>query len=207
MTARLMGKVRLGARLLAVWPLAAWPLFVLVLSTAAPARGEVYMSRDQALAQVFGDSATVARRTVFLTAEQAAAISERARASIEVLRVTFFEGRDARDELIGHAYVDTHPVRTMAETILVVVEPDGTVQRVDVLAFHEPEDYRAPERWLDLLAGEGLSSPLSPGRDLPNLAGATLTARALATAVRRVLATHEELHRPPGEVVDLSTAE
>ena len=120
---------------------------------------------------------------------------ERARAlagpGVEVEQgvVTYYVGhRSGRPA--GVAYFDAHRVRTKAEAAMVVVTPDGRVERVDVLKFMEPPEYRAPERWVAQLEGRELDDALSTDGGIRNLAGATLTARALTNATRRVLALH-----------------
>lgn len=105
------------------------------------------------------------------------------------MRVTRYEAFRG-DSLLGIGYVETHRVRSMNETVLVTVTPAGRVGVVEILAFDEPDDYRAPRRWLDGFAGRTLSRDLRPGAALPNLGGSTLTARAVAAAVRRTLALH-----------------
>src|SRR5204863_610379 len=97
------------------------------------------------------------------------------------------------DSLVGTAYLDTHLVRSQMETILIVITPEGKVGAVEVLAFNEPEDYLPPPRWLERLGGKALSKDLKPGLAVPNLSGATLTARAVTAAVRRTLALHASL--------------
>jgi H+/Na+-translocating ferredoxin:NAD+ oxidoreductase subunit G len=78
----------------------------------------------------------------------------------------------------------------MPETILVTVRPDGALDGVEVVAFGEPEDYLPRPRWLRLFGGKRLDSNLAVGRGLAHVTGATLTTRAIADAVRRVLAIH-----------------
>ena len=145
------------------------PALVLV-ATLADAR--VFLSRDQALQVAFGEGADVTRGTVFLTQDQL----ERARGlagdqvEIESALVTSWIGaRDGR--LLGTVYFDTHRVRTLEETIMVVVGPEGTVERIEILAFHEPEDYRPREIWLRQFEGRALDRDLSVKRDVPVTSG------------------------------------
>jgi hypothetical protein len=168
-------------------------LFALVLggvSWPPVAQGKLYMTRDQALTAAFGDSSTIETRTAYLTEAQVATVEEAAHAPFSAARVTYYVARDPAATLLGHAYIETHRVRTQAETIMVVVDTLGHVARVEVLAFHEPEDYLPPARWLELFDDRPLSPQLAAGRELPNLSGATLTARAMSDAVRRLLAVH-----------------
>jgi hypothetical protein len=77
---------------------------------------------------------------------------------------------------------------------MVVVDPQGKVSRVEVLAFAEPEDYLPPGRWYGQFPGNGLSDELALGHRIRGVTGASLTARATTDAVRRVLAIHQALH-------------
>ena len=120
-------------------------LALLVLSVAVAAQGG-RVTRDEALAAVFPGAVVEAER-VFLTEQQMAEIAEIAGVEIEsglVARYVATRG----NTVMGRAYVDTHVVRTVRESLLISLEADGPVRRVDVTAFLEPPDYLASERWL-----------------------------------------------------------
>lgn len=142
--------------------------------------------------QAFGADATIESRNVFLTVEAAKRAEAAAGAKLATPRVTAWVGRRG-DRLLGTAYLDTHAIRSMNETVMIVVSPTGRVAAVEVLAFNEPEDYLPPRRWLGTFTDRALSRDLKPGAAVPHLGGATLTARAVATAVRRTLALHVEV--------------
>jgi hypothetical protein len=78
-------------------------------------------------------------------------------------------------------------VRTLPETLMIVVAADGTLRRVEVLAFREPEDYLPRDTWYGQFEGAPLDRELSHKRRIRGVTGATLTARATTDAVRRVL--------------------
>jgi Na+-translocating ferredoxin:NAD+ oxidoreductase RnfG subunit len=148
-----------------------------------------YSSREQALARAFPPPAVTERKTYFLTDAERERASRLARAKVDSSLVVAYVGRGPKG-LVGTAYFDTHTVRTMPETILVTVRPDGGVGGVEVLAFAEPEDYLPRRRWLKLFGGKRLDADLAVGRGLAHVTGATLTTRSIADAVRRVLAVH-----------------
>lgn len=164
--------------------LAAWALGAGSLR-AAP----VYSSREQALARAFPPPAAIERKTHFLTDAARERASRAARAKIDSNLVVAYVGRSAKG-ILGTAYFDTHTVRTMPETLLVVVLPDGTLGGIEVVAFGEPEDYLPRRGWLRLFRGRRLDAELSVGRGLAHVTGATLTTRSIADAARRVLAIH-----------------
>jgi hypothetical protein len=155
----------------------------------------VYSTREQALARVFPPPATVERRTFFPTPEQRERATRLAGSKVEASLIVAYVGKRG-EERLGTAYFDTHPVRTLNETILVVVSPDGTLGPVEVVAFGEPEDYLPRASWLRLFAKRRLGPDLSVGRGLAHVSGATLTTQAIAAAVRRVLALHAVLGSP-----------
>lgn len=152
----------------------------------------LYKTREQALAEAF-PGGNIERKTVFLTETEASRVRELARLPLESKVVRYYVGLDAEGQPGGAAFLDTHVVRTITETVMVLLESDGNVKRVEILAFYEPEDYRVRQGWIDRMNGKNLSNDLTVGRDLVRVTGATLTARALAAAVRRALALYDVL--------------
>ncbi len=168
---------------------------VLLLMDARPGYLLVLKTRKAALDEAFLSSGEIRRKTVFLTDSQLTAVQELAGKGVEVTSklVVYYEAVGDRG-VTGYAYFDSHLVRTMNETIMVLVQPDGTLDRVEILTFMEPPDYMAPMAWLDHLSGRKLNARFSIGRDVLNITGATMTARTITVAVRRVLSIHRVLH-------------
>lgn len=169
-------------------------LGVLLCAAALPSVAKVYLSRDDALVQAFGDGADVERDTEFLTEAQVARARDLAGSGVEIrsAMVTRYVGR-VDGAVVGTAYFDTHRVRTLQETLMVVVGPDGAVLSVDLLAFSEPEDYRPREVWYRQFDGRTLDPELALKRDIHGITGATLSAESTTDAVRRTLAIHAVL--------------
>lgn len=129
------------------------------------------------------------RGTLYLTPAQ----QQRARALAgEPLRSALVPVYRARcgEQPAGTAYFDVHRVRTLQETIMVVVDPQSRVGRVEVLAFDEPPDYLPRRPWYAQFEGRALDPELRVDRAIRPVTGASLTARATTAAVRRVLAVH-----------------
>jgi hypothetical protein len=106
--------------------------------------------------------------------------------------VTRYVGREG-GRLLGTAYFDTHRVRTLQETLMVVVGPDGKVARVEVLTFGEPDEYLPRPAWYAQFQGRALDRELAVSRGIHGVTGATLSARTATEAVRRTLALHQVL--------------
>jgi hypothetical protein len=159
---------------------------------AAAAGAKVLLTPEEALKLAF-PGAAVERKTAYLTeAQQKAARKLSGDEDVPSALVTYYVAtKDGR--LVGTAYVDTHTVRTMPETILVVVDPSGAIARIEVLSFAEPEEYLPKPHWYEQFHGKPLDDELSMKRGIRAVTGATLTARATTDAARRVLALHKVL--------------
>ena len=167
---------------------------VVVLLTSSPVRAATLTPLDEALARAF-PGARIEPRTLALSAADVKAVERQAHARCEPRLVTAYVAWHG-DTLAGAAYTDRRVVRTREALLLTTVAPDTTIARIDVLAFFEPPDYRPSARWLARFHGAGASAALAPGRDLPPLAGATLTSRAVSESARLALAWHALLLAP-----------
>src|SRR3990172_7622974 len=105
-------------------------LFVLALSCMrVSALSQVYLTKDDALKQYFPSASSIDRKTIFLTEKQAEAIRSRAKARMESRIVTYYVARTGGG-IDGYAFFETHVVRTMPETFVVVLSPGGAVRTV-----------------------------------------------------------------------------
>lgn len=165
---------------------------VVVAALASPAPASVTMTKDEALAAAFPAGTKVERQTQFLTEAQLAKARTAAGPGVPVegALVVRYVGRDAAGKLVGTAYFDTHRVRTLDETLMVVVDPSSRVARVDILTFGEPEEYRPKPGWFSRFVGRGLDDDLALRRGILGITGATLSSQAATDAVRRILAIH-----------------
>ena len=166
----------------AVGALVGW----LVLAGGAASGQPGVVSRQEALQAVFA-GATVTGDRVYLTVEQAEQIAELAR---EDMRTRIYARYVARRDGV---------VRTKRESLLISLEADGRVRRIDVTAFLEPPEYVPPERWKRQYYERPLGDDIAIHRAIRPIAGGTLTTHAVNGAVRRVLALDQVLEgRRPG---------
>ena len=168
-------------------------LLALALLGALPggAGAQVFLSQQEALRLAFPTATRIERRTAYLGEEQLRAARELAGRGVPVEGgvVTYYVGMRGSAPL-GVAYFDVHRVRTLPEVAMVVVDPQARIERVEILRFSEPPQYRAPEGWIGQLEGKVLDGRLSLKGEVVNMTGATLTSAALVNASRRVLALH-----------------
>ena len=128
----------------------------------------------------------IEQRTVYVTNELRDQLVREIGAQPSARRYAFYLAR-AGGRTLGCGVLDTHIVRTKQQSLFIILDASGDVLQIEQLAFHEPGEYRAPLRWLALLRGKRVSSPLRPGVDLPAITGATMTAASVARSVKTIL--------------------
>jgi len=162
------------------------------LSSGAPeVAAQTFMTQPEALEVAFPEADTVERRTAFLGEGDLDRVRAAAGPDVRVRQavVPYYVARRG-DRYLGAAYFDAHRVRTKEEVVMVVVGPDDRILQVEVLKFSEPPEYVAPDLWIAQLETRALDDDLSLQGDVIGMAGATLTARSMVEAARRVLALH-----------------
>jgi electron transport complex protein RnfG len=162
---------------------------ILTLVTAGQIRAQT--TREKALERLFPGAAIEAQR-VFLTEAQRERAEALSGVGVDRLLIARYVATQG-DRLVGVAYIDTHVVRTKNESLLISLNPDRTVRRVEVTAFLEPPEYMASEAWYAQYESKVLSDDLNLQRAIRPIAGASLTGRATNEAVRRVLAIDQAL--------------
>ena len=156
----------------------------------------MFYAQDEAVARAFPDAAEVERKNLVITADKAAALSQRYKATVHPGIVTYFKGYRDDKTLLGYAFIDSGVIRTHNGVFMVVMLPDGTLKDVFVLAFNEPLEYMPTEKWLELFRGKSLSEIPVIGKNVPPIMGSTLTVNAISTSVRRVQGIFTEFLKP-----------
>jgi len=161
-----------------------------VCAGRAPAR--TFLTQQQALDLAFPAGTAVSREMIFLTRAQSKVAEALAGIALRDQMIIRYVGRKA-GVLVGTAYFDTHVVRTLPETLMALVTPEGTIDHVEILSFSEPTDYLPKPRWMDQLKRRKLDDDLSVSRSIRPISGASLSGRAVVNATRRVLAIHRTI--------------
>ncbi len=172
------------------------------LAAALPAAGEVLLSQREALALAFPGADRIEKKSSLLDDAQARSVEQLSGAALESRLVTLHAGWRG-DELLGYALIDVHTVRTLPEAFLVVLSPDGIVENLRLLAFYEPSEYKPGERFLAQFDARGLDPELRLGGAIHGIAGASMSARAVTTGVRRSLALYQVLVRGSAHPIEV----
>ena len=163
-----------------------------LVAGAPPCSAKVFLTQAEALKLAFPDDPEPGRTTAYLSQEQADRVRQLSGEDLPAKVITYYTGAPGKAG-VRTAWFDTHLVRTMPETVMVVVSATGVIERVDILSFDEPNEYLPRPGWTGQFAGRSLDAQLSARQGIHPISGATLTARAIVAASRRVLAMRQVL--------------
>ena len=162
---------------------------LLVLCPATLAGGDVtvMLTKSEALAAVFPTADRVLELRHILAPDETASIEKVIRHDLD--EGGFYLYRATRGEaLVGHAVVVSQIGKVRPITHMVGVTPAGEVGTVAVMIYRESHGHEiANERFMDQYRGKGLGDPIRIGRDIINIAGATLSGNAICRGVRKAL--------------------
>jgi len=164
-------------------------LLLWLLTAISPSFATIFYSKNEAMELAFGKGAQVEQLSLFPDDNQVAKIQQDAKVKLDSGLFTFYVGKD-QGKIMGYAAIETSTVRTKPETLMIVLTPDGELQKVYTLAFHEPPEYQPPERWFEQLYKRPLAD-MDFNKGVDGISGATLSTRSALTSIRKVMAIYQ----------------
>lgn len=166
---------------------------VLILALfASPLFSKIISSKDEALKRAFPGASSIERQDFFLTDENIKQVKALAKCTPDSKLFTFYRAEN-QGKIIGYAYIGTRVIRTKNAVYLVVIRPEATLERVEILAFEEPEEYLPAKRWFDQFSSKNLDENLWPRKGIHAVTGATMSVERITQEVRIVLAVFNVL--------------
>lgn len=161
-----------------------------------PSQGRAAPDVEGALHALMPGVEHVRRETVTLDTGHIERLRSTLRVPIRERSVVFWIG-EAGGKPMGYAVVLDVIGKERPITFLVAVSPAGTVLGVEVLVYRESQgmEIRSP-RFRRQFEGKTLADPLTAGRDVDAISGATLSSRSTAFAVKKALALVDVVYRP-----------
>jgi FAD:protein FMN transferase len=166
-----------------------WPYYtciplLLLLATTRASSAVDYVSFDDAMRLAFPHAGKIERFKPQVSDEQQKNILTRSRSTAQAALGGIYIGHSA-GKLDGIAFVDHVIGRTEYITWLCVLNPDGSIRRMDVMSYREPYGGEIRDRrFLDQFIGKNHASRLLVDRDISNIGGATLSVHALTERAR-----------------------
>jgi Na+-translocating ferredoxin:NAD+ oxidoreductase RnfG subunit len=158
---------------------------VVTSGLAASGHAQVYYSVRGLLAEQFQQSELVDFQRIRLSADRREGIERQLGQKLEKSEYIFYVARSA-EHVDGYALFDREIGQHEYIDFATFFDCDGRVTRVEVVAYREPygEGIRS-KRFRKQFVGKEAASGFKPGHDIDVISGATLSARAMAKAVKR----------------------
>lgn len=155
----------------------------------------VLQTLPETLLKVFPGKGNTEKRNEYLTASQIQSINSNLEYKMDEKStvVTYFEYRE-NGKLLATAYIDTDIVRKETETLMIVIASDGSIRDIELMSFHEPNEYIPPTVWKNQFKGKTSKEIYRSKVNIVGITGATLTSKAVTKAVQKSLAIHHHLY-------------
>jgi Na+-translocating ferredoxin:NAD+ oxidoreductase RnfG subunit len=166
---------------------AALTLFLTVFGSglAASGQAQVYYSVRGLLAEQFQQSEVVDFERVKLSKDACSELEAQLGQKLERQEYIFYVAHSG-DQVDGYALFDREIGQHEYIDFATFFDGDGRVTRVEVVAYREPYgDGIRSKRFRKQFVGKEAASGFRPGHDIDVISGATLSARAMAKAVKR----------------------
>ena len=161
-------------------------LLLWLMTAISPGFATIFYSKNEAMELAFGKGTQVEQLSLFPDEIEAAQIQQDSKVKLDSGLFTFYVGKD-QGKILGYAAIETSTVRTKPETLMIVLTPEGELQKVFTLAFHEPPEYQPPERWFEQLYKRPLAE-MDFNKGVDGISGATLSTRSAINSIRKVMA-------------------
>lgn len=176
---------------------------LLLVALARPAGAVVLLNQDQALKAMFPDVDKIVAESVALTGDQVTAVksqlgdkwtlyqaSGKAEDLTEVETAIFYFGMKA-DARTGVAVIEVQPGKWGPVKFIVAMDLAGKVTNLAVMSYVEQRGRPiSTKRFLGQFIGKTAKSPIQVGKDVDAVSGATISSRASAFAVKKVIALY-----------------
>jgi Na+-translocating ferredoxin:NAD+ oxidoreductase RnfG subunit len=158
---------------------------VITSGLAASGHAQVYYSVRGLLADQFRQSELVDFQRIQLSDDRREGIERQLGQKLEKSEYILYVAHSA-DHVDGYALFDREIGQHEYIDFATFFDRDGRVTRVEVVAYREPygEGIRS-KRFREQFVGKEAASGFRPGHDIDVISGATLSARAMAKAVKR----------------------
>ncbi len=160
-------------------------LFALILTGfCSLSQATVFLNQQQALQQAFGDHAIEPLR-LSLSSDQQKQIEQLARVKLTRSSYLFYVGKNGTN-ILGYAAIENFIIRNQPATLFIVLNPQGQIQSIQTLAFHEKSHYQPPQQWYEQFYNQPLER--LDDQTVQGISGATLSSRSYLNAARKAMA-------------------
>jgi Na+-translocating ferredoxin:NAD+ oxidoreductase RnfG subunit len=148
-------------------------------------------SLEKIFKETFGNNVSIGQKNILLTREEKQDIEKQAKAKIDSPKIRFYVITESK-KIKGYGVLLIQRIRTKKAVLLYLIDKNQKIKNIEILAFHEPSEYKPYSTWKEAFVGKGKEDKLKEGYAIPTISGATLSARAITKASRIALSIVEK---------------
>lgn len=146
----------------------------------------IYLTPQEALQLAF-PSSTFTKETKKLTVEQKKSLEKEVGIKIPKLNWSFTIARSG-ENITGYALIDNEIGKTEPITFMTAMTKTGQVKAIEILVYRESYGSEVTQKsFLNQFKNKKTGDPLTLGKNIQNITGATLSSRAVTKGAKRAL--------------------
>ena len=171
------------------------PLIGIILVIAPFARAQsISQKADAAMHRVFGERSELKKETVTIDPTLMEHVKSRTAEDVRdraIVHEAILEGR-----VVGFGIVDDVRGKAQPITYMTLITPDGKIADVEVLVYREPYGGEISyETFRKQFRGKQPNAKLRVGEDIQNMAGATISSKAITRGAKKIVVLFDELRK------------
>lgn len=163
-------------------------IMLMIISSLSLAK--VLISPLDAMLETYSQSAMIKKKNVILNKNKAKLVQKKAKARLKSKIFKYFIAKVDK-KVVGYGILVSRKVRSKNAVVMYLIDVNGVMRNVKVIAFNEPLEYLASEKWTSQFNNTSYEKKLKVGKDIPTITGATLTARSMVDGSRIASAFYE----------------
>lgn len=156
-------------------------LLAILLGQSASAKANAKV--EEAVQSSFEGVSSIDAKSLVLSKAAYKKVQVQAKAPVRTKVYRYYEIKSG-GRTIGYGILISRKVRTKMATVLYAFTPSGTLRFTEIMAFGEPPEFLPNQTWMGQFKSKNVSAPLTMGKDIPTISGATLSARNITDGAR-----------------------
>lgn len=164
----------------------------LALISASILSADLLISPTASMQDAFSPEIEVQKKNILLSREQTHSIEQEIKGKLKTKLYQIYKA-SKNDKLLGYGILISQNVRSKNCVAMYHISNDSILKSIEIIAFNEPKKYLPSKNWIQVFNGASTSQPLYLSKEIPNISGATLSAKAVTDASRIAFAIYNQI--------------
>jgi len=149
---------------------------------------KVLISPVNAMKENYAQYTSIQKKVLTLSPEQMHLVQQNAKVKLHAKKYTVYIAQKNK-KILGYGILINKKVRSKNSVILYFIE-HNELKDIEIIAFNEPQEYLPSKEWQKQFQNKKTTTNLQLSKNIPNITGATLSARAVVESSRIAFALY-----------------